>query len=61
MHNLHTRPDRHQGSRREDARALSQRLKEVVANIRRFQQYIDHFIPRPEVIPFVWQDEVNRR
>jgi len=31
-------------------------LKQIVVSIRRFQQDIDHFIPRPDVIPFVWQE-----
>jgi hypothetical protein len=56
MHNLRTRQDPHQDSRYDAAPDLHQRLKQLVVRIRRFQQGIDHFIPRPEVIPFVWQD-----
>jgi hypothetical protein len=56
MHNLHARQD----SSHERAPALHERLKHLVVTIRRFQQGIDHFIPRPEIIPFVWQDDIDR-
>jgi hypothetical protein len=39
---------------------LHQWLKRLVVKIRLFQQGIDHFIPRPEIIPFVWQDDIDR-
>jgi hypothetical protein len=60
MHILHMRPDPRQVTPHED-HALHLRLKRLVASIRRFQQGIDHFIPRPEIIPFVWQGEIDRR
>jgi hypothetical protein len=56
MHKLHGR----QHSSRDRASALHQWLKRIIARIRLFQQSIDHFIPRPEIIPFVWQDDIDR-
>lgn len=56
MHKLHAR----QRSSRDRASALHQWLKRLVVKIRLFQQGIDHFIPRPEIIPFVWQDDIDR-
>ena len=61
MHNLHARQNLRQTVPPRSARALPERLKQLVTTIRRFQQDIDHFIPRPHVIPFVWQDEIDRR
>jgi hypothetical protein len=57
MHKLHVRLY----LRRDRASALHEWLKRLVARIRLFQQSIDHFIPRPEIIPFVWQDDIDRK
>jgi len=57
MHKLHIR----QYLGRDRASDLHQGLKRIVARIRLFQQSIDHFIPRPEIIPFVWQDDIDRK
>jgi hypothetical protein len=56
MYKLHAR----QHWSRDGAAALHQWLKRLVVRIRLFQQGIDHFIPRPQIIPFVWQDDMDR-
>jgi hypothetical protein len=38
-----------------DRPSLAERLKALVKKIRMFQRGIDHFIPRPEIIPYVWR------